>query len=131
MRRNPADVALSAYRSFFATPVPWSWSWDDIARQMEIEDDLHAHWATVFPEQILTVQYEELVGAPKEWIPRILAHVGLEEEPQVYASHERQRPVRTASVKQVRAPISTEAVGKSERYRDQMKPFFDSYTPRG
>ena len=49
LRRDPGDVALSAYRSFFATSVPWSWRWSDIAHHMMVEDRLRAHWAAEFP----------------------------------------------------------------------------------
>ena len=127
MRRNPADVALSAYRSYFSSWVPWSWSWEDIAHQVRLEDELFAHWTATFGERILVVPYEEMVREPQAWIPRLLAHAGLPDEPQVYEPHKTQRGVRTASVKQVRSPISTSRIGAAERYRKQMQPFFDAY----
>lgn len=127
MRRRPEDIALSAYRTLFTSTVRWSWSWDDIAHQMKLEDKLYAHWVETFPERILSVQYEELVQDPDTWIPRIIDHVGLEHEPQLREFHKSQRKVRTASVQQVRAPINTGAVRKADRFADQLKPFRDAY----
>lgn len=127
LRRRPEDVALSAYRAYFTSSVKWSWSLEDIAHQMRLEDRLHAHWQELFPERILTVPYEELVAEPANWSVRLLAHVGMEMEPQVLDFHQSRRSVRTASVQQVRSAISTDAVGKADRFADQMAPFRAAY----
>lgn len=127
LRRNPQDVALSCFRSFFTSALPWSWSFADIGRFFRVEDRLYRHWAELFPDRILTVPYEELVQDPDTWIPRILSHAGLEMEPQVMAFHETKRSVRTASVQQVRAPISTDRIGLSGPYAKYMDAFFAEY----
>lgn len=127
MRRRPDDNALSAYRAFFTSSVAWSWSWTDIAHQMKSEDRLFAHWKSLFPERILTVPYEELVAAPDQWIHRLLNHVGLDMEPDIRNFHKSRRKIRTASVKQVRSAISTDAIGKSDRFAQQLEPFRNAY----
>lgn len=127
LRRRPEDVALSAYRTYFTSAVRWSWSWEDIAHQMKIEDRLYEHWTELFPDRIMTIPYEKLVLNPEVWIPAMLNHVGLANEPQVMDFHECQRKVRTASARQVRAPIHSNAVGKSEHFAEQLKPFRDFY----
>lgn len=127
LRRRPEDVALSVYRTLFSSTVRWSWSWDDIAHQMKLEDKLFQHWLAMFPDRILVLPYEELVSEPDPWISKILDHVGLEHEAQIKDFHKNRRKVRTASVKQVRAPISTSAIGKANRFAEQMKPFRDAY----
>ncbi|MBA17980.1 MAG: hypothetical protein CMN73_16770 [Sphingomonas sp.] len=127
MRRNPEDVALSCFRNFFTDSLPWSWSLTDIAEFFRIEDRLFAHWSTQFPDRILVVPYEEMAADPGAWIPRILNHVGLPPEPQVFESHKTQRRVRTASLQQVRAPISTARIGLSKQFDKQMQAFRDVY----
>lgn len=127
MRRDPEDSAWSIFRNFFTRSVPWGWDLEDIAHFMRLEDRLHAHWSALFPDQILTVPYESLVAAPDAWIPRILDHVGLEQEEAVFRSHETTRRVKTASVAQVRAPISTKAIGQSEAVADHLAPFRAAY----
>jgi len=123
MRRNAEDVALSCFRNFFSSPLPWSWSLADIGRFFVLEDRLFAHWIEQFPERILVVPYESLVSAPEEWIPRILDHAGLPDEPQVREFHATKRNVRTASVQQVRGPISTASIGLSRAYDEHLAPF--------
>jgi hypothetical protein len=127
LRRNPEDAALSCFRSYFTSQLAWTWSLADIGHFFRIEDGLHAHWVENFPERILTVPYEELVGDPVEWIPRILAYAGLAMEPQVLEFHRTRRSVRTASVQQVRNPISTARIGAAEAYGRHMGPFREAY----
>ena len=88
---------------------------------------MYAHWLEAFPERILTVPYEELVSRPAEWIPKIVSSAKLDMEPQVLDFHRSQRSVRTASVQQVRSPISTARIGSAEAYGKHMGPFFDAY----
>ena len=94
---------------------------------MAIEDRLFAHWTGLFPERILVVPYESLTRAPEEWIPRILAHAGLPDEPRVREFHRTKRTVRTASVQQVRSPISTARIGAAEAYAAYLAPFRAAY----
>lgn len=127
MRRSPEDVALSCFRNFFSSAIPWSWSFPDIARFFNIEDRLFAHWTEQFPDRILTVPYEEMVHDPDKWIGRILDHAGLEDEPQLRTFHETRRNVKTASVSQVRQPISTSRIGLSQAYDAHLTPFREAY----
>lgn len=127
LRRNPADVALSCFRTYFTAEIPWSWSLADIGHFFRQEDRLFDHWTSMFPDRILVVPYEQLVADPGAWIPRIADHAGLPIEEGMHRSHEVKRSVRTASVQQVRSPISTSAVGKSDRYRTLMAPFLTAY----
>jgi hypothetical protein len=130
LRRDPEDTALSCFRSFFDTgTLPWCWSLADIGWQFRLEDALYAHWSRVFADRILTVPYEALVTAPGEWIPRILAHVGLEPEAAVFAPHLQARQVQTASAAQVREPITTASIGVAKKYDAHLQPFRDAYQP--
>jgi hypothetical protein len=127
LRRDPEDVALSCFRNFFTSKIGWSWSLSDIAEHMKLEDRLFAHWTEQFPDRILVVPYEAMVNDPQAWISQILRHAGLEEEPGVHEFHKTAREVRTASVSQVRQPISTGRVGLAEAYHKQLTPFRDRY----
>jgi tetratricopeptide (TPR) repeat protein len=127
MKRDVGAVAWSCFRTRFSNGQDWSWSLTDIANNFRLVDALHAHWTRLFPDRILTVPYEELVADPETWIPRALAHAGLQDEPQTRNFHEVKRVVVTASVAQVRRPLYK---GSSEawlRYAKHLQPFFDAY----
>lgn len=127
VRRAPQDAALSCFQTFFSAPIPWSWSFENIGQYFNIEDRLFNHWTEQFPDRILAVPYEELVSEPKNWIPQMLAHAGLSDEPQVYQSHLNKRSVRTASVQQVRRPISTDRVGSARDHDAYLTQFWAAY----
>lgn len=130
LRRNPGAVAWSAFRTWFAQGVNWSWSLERIARYFRSEDRLHAHWSRVMGDAILTVPYEDLIRDPAPWIGRILDHVGLAPEPGLADFHKTDRAVTTASFAQVRRPIYTTSAEAWKRYEGHLKPFFDACSGR-
>ncbi len=85
VRRAPEDNALSIFRTHFRKSLPWSWSLETIAGHMRGEDRLYQRWTRLFGDRILSVPYEGLVSDPGTWTRQILEHVGLTEEPQVFA----------------------------------------------
>lgn len=127
LRREPGAVAWSAFRTWFAQGVNWSWSLDRIGRYFQGEDRLHAHWTRVMGDAILTVPYEALVNDPGPWIGRILDHVGLAQESGLADFHTTDRAVTTASFAQVRLPIYTSSTDAWRRYERHMEPFFETF----
>jgi len=129
MRRDPADCAWSAFRTYFARSVDWSWSFETIAGFFQNEDLLFEHWTRKLGDRILVVPYAELVADPKSWTERITRFAGLEPEAAQDTPHLSPRTVTTASATQVREPINRKGLGSSAPYHAQMKPFFDLYRP--
>lgn len=127
LRRSPEDVALSCFRTYFATGLAWTWSLTDIAEYMKAEDRLFEHWRSLFPERIMVVPYEELAAAPADWAERLQSHFGLPLEKAIEAAPREGRAVRTASAAQVRGPISTSRVGHAAAFERHLKPFRDRY----
>ncbi len=127
LRRNPAGIAWSCYRTRFAQGVEWTRSLTDIAAYFKGEDRLHAHWSAVLGDALLTVPYEALVDDPDTWMRRIIAHAGLEWEDGVRDFHKTERAVTTASFAQVRKPMYASSKEAWKRYETQLKPFFDAY----
>ncbi len=131
MVRDPLDCAFSCYRVFFEGRFPWSYDLADIAWHFRLSDQLRCHWQNVLGDRLLVVPYQELVTQPSDWIRRILAHCGLSEQPQVFEPHRNRRPVATASVAQVRNPISRSAVGSAQPYAQYLGAFSDAYEASG
>lgn len=127
LRRNPEDVAVSCFRTYFAAGLSWTCSLTDIADYMRAEDRLFEHWKAIYPDRILTVPYEELVRAPTEWSDRLAQHFGLQFETDVSAPSMAQRAVSTASVAQARQPISTSRIGQAAAFERHLEPFRERY----
>lgn len=127
LRRDPAGIAWSCYRTRFARGVDWTRSLTDIAAYFKGEDRLHAHWSAVLGDSLLTVPYEALVDDPETWMRRIIEHAGLEWEDGVRDFHKTERAVTTASFAQVRKPMYASSKEAWKRYETELKPFFDAY----
>jgi len=127
LRRSPEDVALSCFRTYFSTGLPWTFSLTDIAEYMKAEDRLFEHWRNVYGERILVVPYEELVGAPGVWAERLQRHFRLPFEAGLDEASRQGREIGTASVGQVRQPISTSRIGQAAAFERHLKPFRDRY----
>jgi hypothetical protein len=131
LRRHPAGIAWSCFRTRFVRGADWTRSLEHIGRHFRGEDRLHAHWTKVLPPgTLLTVPYEELVADPDRWMRKILDHVGLPWEDQVRDFHKTDRAVTTASFAQVRKPLYSKSATAWKRYEDRLKPFFDAYEGR-
>ncbi len=127
MRRDPLDNAWSCFRTFFSQGAAWSYSLEDIAYHMMLEDRLLGFWQSVLGRRLLVVPYGDLVDEPGAWIRKLIAFCGLAEEPAVFVPHETRRLVGTASSLQVRRPINREGIGVSRPYRHLMGDFTRTY----
>ena len=127
LRRDPLDCAWAAYRTWFLRGLEWTWSLTDIARHFALEDALFKYWRNQIGGQLLVVEYAELVSNPEAQIRQITQHCGLAVEDAQFRPHETNRPVKTASVTQVRQPIHTGSIGNSRAYHKYMEPFSAAY----
>jgi tetratricopeptide (TPR) repeat protein len=123
VRRHPLDVCLAMYKTLFRMAYPFSYDLHDLARYWIAFDQLMAHWRSELPaEQLLEVDYEQLVADPETTARRLIDHAGLAWEPGCLQFHANPQPSLTASAAQVRQPIYTSSVGAWRRYETQLSP---------
>jgi tetratricopeptide (TPR) repeat protein len=118
VRRDPLDTCLSCFAKLFGGDQPFAYDLGELGRYYRAYDGLMAHWRRVLPEGVmLELQYEALVADLEPQARRLLAHCGLAWDAACLAFHQAARPVRTASVVQVRQQLYRDAVGRAARYR--------------
>lgn len=122
-RRDLRDVAISCWMTHFRH-IRWAADQDHIAARFHEYRRLMDHWRQVLPVPLLEVDYEETVADLELVARRLVAWCGLEWEPGCLAFHENRRPVRTASVTQVRQPIYTRSVARWKHYETALGPLF-------
>ena len=88
-----------------------------------------AHWSRALPLPILEVDYQEMVADPERMIRRIISFTGLEWNDNVMQFHNTKRVVNTASYDQVRKPIYSTSVNRSESYRPMLRTLIDGLEP--
>ncbi len=121
--RDIRDVAVSCWITHFRD-IPWANDFDLMVSRFAQYRRVMDHWKTVLPVPMLDVHYEEMVEDLESVARRAVAFLGLEWEPACLAYHRNQRPVRTASLTQVRQPIYRRSVARWRHYQDALQPLF-------
>jgi tetratricopeptide (TPR) repeat protein len=130
--RNPVDSCLSCFTKLFKDDMPHSYDLKELGRYYSKYWELMAHWRAVLPPgTMLDVQYESVVDDPETKAREIIAFIGLEWDPKCLKFHESDRPVKTASVSQIRTPIFKTSVGRWRRYGDKLNPLIDALKEGG
>lgn len=126
-KRNPIDTCLSAYTKLFKDDMPHSYDLGELGRYYRMYEDIMAHWHKVLPEgKLIDAVYEDVVADTEGQAKRLIAHTGLEWDDACLAFHSSSRPVKTASVAQVRKPVYKTSVERWKRYEKQLQPLIEA-----
>jgi hypothetical protein len=122
-QRNPVDTCLSCFSKLFAGEQNQTYDLAELGRYYRAYHGLMAHWRSVLPKgAFLDVQYEDVVADTETQARRILDHCGLAWSPAVLDFHRTERPVKTASARQVRQPIYGSSVARWRNYERFLGP---------
>jgi tetratricopeptide (TPR) repeat protein len=121
-RRNPMDTCLSCYFQKFGPRVDFSFNLENLGAYYRGYRRLMDHWRKVLPVPMLEVDYEDLVADQEGMTRRIIAHCGLDWDDRCLAFYKTERPVGTASARQVRQPMYKTAVKRWRNYEQFLGP---------
>jgi tetratricopeptide (TPR) repeat protein len=125
--RNPVDTCLSAFTKLFKDDMPHSYDFDELGRYYLYYQALMDHWRRVLPPgTMLDLQYEDVVADVEGSARRLIDFVGLDWDPACVEFHKSSRPVKTASVAQVRRPVYTASVERWRKYGPGIQPLVDA-----
>ncbi len=123
MRREARDTCLSCYTTAFRYGHEFSYDLTALGQHYRIYETTVALWRRHLPPALfLDVDYETLVAEPEPTLRRILEFLALPWDPRVLDFHRLERPVRTASVWQVRQPLNRRSVGRAQRFARWLGP---------
>lgn len=126
-RRNPIDTCLSGFTKLFKDDMPHSYDLGEIGRYYCKYSELMDHWENVLPEGFMTtVTYEDVVANTEQEAKRLIEFLGLKWDERCLDFHKSDRPVKTASVAQVRRPIYKSAVERWKKYGDGLQPLIEA-----
>jgi tetratricopeptide (TPR) repeat protein len=129
VRRDVRDVAVSCWLTHFRS-IRWADDAEDLARRIRDYQRLTAHWQAVLLRPVVEVSYERLVDDFEPEARRVVEACGLAWEPACLRFHETARPVRTASVTQVRQPLYRKALGRWKAYEPYLSSLFERLRDR-
>ena len=130
-RRNPMDACFSCFKQYFAKGQHFTYDLDDIARYYKDYIRLMDYWKRLFPNEIFTINYEDIINNPNDRIEDLLDFCHVDFEENCLNFHQSKRPVKTASSEQVRQPMYKSGLDYWKNYANHLetliKHFPDSY----
>jgi tetratricopeptide (TPR) repeat protein len=126
LARDPMDSCFAMYRTLFSGAYPFSYDLSELAVYYAAWHCLIRHWQSMLGENLLVVQYEDLVQDYEATTRRILAYCGLRWDDACLAFQKQTKAVTTASAVQVRRPLYSSSVGKWRNYQEYLKPLSES-----
>jgi tetratricopeptide (TPR) repeat protein len=126
-QRDPVDTCLSGFTKLFKDDMPHSYDLGELGRYYGKYRELMKHWEKVLPEGFLTtVLYEDVVADTEKEAKRLIDFLGLPWNDKCVDFHKSDRPVKTASVAQVRKPIYKTSVQRWKKYGSGLQPLVDA-----
>ncbi len=130
--RNPIDTCLSCYSKLFNNGLPFSYDLAELGRYYRGYSELMTHWRSVLPPgAMLDVSYEEVVDDLEGQARRLIDYCGLPWDDRCIDFQRSARPVRTASVVQVRQPLFRGSVQRWRHYESGLAPLLDELARGG
>lgn len=131
MRRDPRDVGLSIYSREFPDGHPYATDLEDIAHCIAHSERIMAMWKALYPDNILEIDYEELVANPVPETQKLARFCGLEWRPDCLDFHKRTDASFTFSEVQVRQPLNAKGIGRWRQYAESLMPFRKALVAHG
>jgi len=128
-RRHPLGCCFSGYKQLFAEGQAFSYDLADAGTYFRDYESLMDFWQEAFPEQILHVQYEDVVNDFEVQVRRILDYCGLPFEEACLSFYKTERAVRTPSSEQVRQPIYRGGIDQWKNFESHLGPLKEALGP--
>ena len=122
IKRNPIDTCLSIYFQYFNDTHRYATNLSNIAHHYAGYNNLINHWKKQFPENIITVNYEDIINHTQQETTRILEFLDLKWQDRCLEHYKSKRHVLTASQQQVNKPIYNKSIDRWKSYKPYIKP---------
>lgn len=121
-RRHPLSCTFSCFKQLFAEGQEFSYNLEDLGHYYRDYVQLMDFWHQCFPNEILHVQYEDVVDDLESQVHRILAYCDLPFEEACLSFWQTERAVKTPSSEQVRQPIFKSGVENWQDFESHLEP---------
>lgn len=132
VQRDAADTCLSCYTKLFSREQLFSYDQTELARFYNGYARLMDHWRKVLPaDRFIEVRYEDVVTNLEREARRLVAFCGLGWDDACLEFHRTARPIRTASVNQVRQPLYADSIGRWKAFAPYLGPLLEGLAAGG
>jgi len=127
-RRGAMDTSFSCFKQFFAKGQLFTYDLEDLGLFYNDYIKVMNHWHDIYPEEIYTVKYSNMITNTEEEITKLLNYCELPFESQCLEFYKSKRPVKTPSAAQVRQPIYKSGLDYWKNFEDDLKPLEKLFT---
>ena len=124
VKRDPIATAFSIYKTLFVKgALNFSYSFSDIIQYFKLYDRTMVFWSRNLADDILNINYHELVENPRFYINQMCEFIELSFEENMIDISLNNRPVHTASDLQIRDKIRSEKTQSWKKYENFLQEF--------
>jgi len=123
--RDALDNCLSIYFLHLDQTMSYALDLMDIGHHYRQYLRLMMHWKSLYAEDILDVNYDDLVKDPRPVVEQVLSFAGLNWDERCLSVPRAGRAVKTASAWQVREPLYQHSSGRARNYQRQLSALLD------
>ena len=123
-QRNPLDSCISLLFHYFQNQK-YSFDLTELGQYYMDYQRIMSHWQKLFPGEIFTVQYEDLVMDQERVSKQIIDYLGLEWDEKCLDFHNNERVVMTPSNIQVRQPMYKNSMNRWKPYEKHLQPLIE------
>ena len=116
--RDAVDNCLSIYFTRLSSGFDYSVDLKSIAHYYKQHLKLLDHWKSIFKDDLLVLNYDNLIAEPERYIRQTLGFLNLEWNDDCLDFYKLKNPVKTASVWQVRQPLYSSSSGRWKNYQE-------------
>ena len=121
-RRGAMDTCFSCFKQFFAKGQHFTYDLEDLGLFYNDYINIMNHWHDIYPEQIYTVKYANMISDTENEIIKLLEYCNLPFENQCLEFYKSKRPVKTPSAEQVRQPIYKSGLDYWKNFENDLIP---------
>ena len=121
-RRGAMDTCFSCFKQFFAKGQLFTYDLEDLGLFYNDYIKLMNHWHDLYPNEIYTVKYSNMINNTDAEIANLLDYCNLPFESQCLEFYKSKRPVKTPSADQVRQPIYKSGLDYWKNFENDLSP---------
>jgi len=123
--RNSKDICLSIFKINFKNGfMNFAYNQKDIANFYNLYSDLISFWKKLFPNELYTIKYEDLIKDQEKETKKLIDFCDLDWDPNCLRHDKNKSAIKTASAGQARKPIYKSSLNLSENYSKYLGEMF-------
>ena len=118
--RDPKNNCLSMFKNLFEGSLNFTYSQEDLVDYYQKYQDLMNFWKSNYQNNILEVNYEDLIENNENKIKEIIKFCNLEWDEKCLSFHENKSPIKTMSTSQARKPIYKSSLKAFDKFKKHL-----------